>query len=94
VGLWCEDLGQSAEGWSVVLHIYKEWGSNDGTMDKFVQRFHSEIKMGKFLLGELGGIWKFSLPKDEAGMTDLWMQVSDLNREICARIALLENFVS
>jgi hypothetical protein len=94
VGLWCEDLGQSAEGWPVILQIYKEQGSTDGTMDNLVRRFHSEIKMGNFLLGELGGVWKLPLPKDEAGMTDLWMQISHLNREIYARISHLEQFVS
>lgn len=94
LGLWCEDLGQSADGWPVILQIYKEKGSENGTTDDFFRRLHSEIKMGEFLLGELGGVWKFPLPKDEAGMTDLWMQVSHLNREIYARIAHLERFIS
>jgi hypothetical protein len=94
VGLWCEDLGQSADGWPVILQIYKEQGSKNGTTDEFFRRLHSEIKMGEFLLGELGGVWKFPLPKEEAGMTDLWMRVSHLNREIYARIAHLERFIS
>jgi hypothetical protein len=92
-GQWCECLGDNVDGWPIILRMYSVKASERGTDAVFNRRLHREIKIGKFLLGKLAGIWRLPLPIDEASIRDIWMQMSSLQGKIYGGIACLDHFL-
>jgi hypothetical protein len=93
VGFWREDLGQNVDAWPMRLARCSKRAKRKGKEDDFVRSLFYDIQIGKFLLGELAGLWRLRLPKDENSLSDLWMQASIIQEGIYGRIAAIQSFM-
>jgi hypothetical protein len=93
LSFWREDLGQNADAWPMHLAKSLRRAERKGTVDDFIWGLCNDVRVGKFLLGELAGLWRLHLPKDEGSLSDLWFQASIIQEGILARITAMQSFM-